>query len=755
MAYDIGPKIKIDGEKEFKSAISGINSDMKVLASEMKKVSAEFGDNKDSIEALTAKNDVLNKQIDTQKGKVEELKKALENAKNQYGETDTKTKNWQISLNNAEADLAKLTNEVDSNNKKMEQGSDAVNDISKEIKDFGDNAEKSEQKTLSLGDVIKANLISSAIIDGVKSLAGSIKDLASGALDSADSIQQMADQSGMSAEKIQEWSYVGDTVGTSIDTITGAQVKLTKSMANAKDGSDKYVAAFKELGISATDSNGNLRDSNTVMLEAFDALGKVKNETERNALGMQLFGKSFTNLNPLIKTGSDEIKNLTKQAKDSGAVMSNETVSGLDNFGDSLGQVKTSLTGIAGSILSDLMPNIQAFITKVQENAPAIEKTVSNIAKSVGELISWLVNNSDIVIPIIAGIGTGFVVWNVASMIQGVITTIQGLSAALGIAKTAQEGVNIAMAANPIGIVVTLVGTIVAALVTFIATNKDARKAILNAWNSIKDGIGSAVKKVKEVFTGLVTSLKKLPGNVYNGIKDTINRVVSWGNSLKAKASAAASGMLNAVTNGVKNLPSNIKTIGSNAVKSLWNGVNGLKSWIAGKIKGFGGSVINSLKNGITGLADIGTNLVKGIWNGINNATDWIIEKIKGFSNSVINAIKGIFGIHSPSTVMRDQVGKFLAQGIGVGFENEMANVAKQMNNSIPTSFKLSSLSSSTSSTGSASKAISSNSGINVIVNIQEFINNTSSDMETLGNELAFATKRKLQGGGVLAFSTI
>ena len=103
-----------------------------------------------------------------------------------------------------------------------------------------------------------------------------------------------------------------------------------------------------------------------------------------------------------------------------------------------------------------------------------------------------------------------------------------------------------------------------------------------------------------------------------------------------------------------------------------------------------GKDLLNKIKEGITSgigsLLDVGRNVVQGLWNGINNAKDWVLGKIRGFGSAILDGIKGIFGIHSPSTVFRDQVGKNLALGIGEGFEDEMKQVTSDMQNSLPTS---------------------------------------------------------------------
>ena len=107
--------------------------------------------------------------------------------------------------------------------------------------------------------------------------------------------------------------------------------------------------------------------------------------------------------------------------------------------------------------------------------------------------------------------------------------------------------------------------------------------------------------------------------------------------------------------------------------------VEGIKNVVTGVINGF-----KDLPNKIT---DIGKNLVQGLWNGINNAKDWVLDKIKGFGDAILSGIKGFFGIHSPSRVMRDQVGIYLAKGIGVGFSEGMDDVNKMINDSVPSEF--------------------------------------------------------------------
>ena len=147
MADDFGLKIGLEGEKEFKKALSDINQSFKVLGSEMKLVESQFSKNDNSVEALTSRNQVLNKEIEAQKQKIETLKAALENAATSFGENDRRTQNWQIQLNNAEAALNGLEAELKDNNDALEKASNELDDAEKNADDFGEEIENAGEES--------------------------------------------------------------------------------------------------------------------------------------------------------------------------------------------------------------------------------------------------------------------------------------------------------------------------------------------------------------------------------------------------------------------------------------------------------------------------------------------------------------------------------------------------------------------------------------------------------------------------------
>lgn len=193
-----GLRIGLEGEREFKKAIADINRSMRVLGSELKLVASQFGKNESSAAALTAKNQVLAKQIDTQRNKIATqrnkiatLKQALENAANAFGESDSRTKNWQIQLNNAEATLNDLERELGANENAIEgfnsEAAESEHDLKNaakgadklegEVDELGQELDETGGKTSHFGGLLKANLASEAIIGSVKAIGTAVKSI--------------------------------------------------------------------------------------------------------------------------------------------------------------------------------------------------------------------------------------------------------------------------------------------------------------------------------------------------------------------------------------------------------------------------------------------------------------------------------------------------------------------------------------------------------------------------------------------------
>lgn len=195
MADDFGLKIGLEGEKEFKKALSEINQSFKVLGSEMKVVQSQFDKNDSSVEALTARNKVLNKEIEAQKQKIETLRSALASASESFGENDRRTQNWQIQLNNATAALNNMERELEQNEKAIDELGDEMQQAARQADNFGDemegaakDADDASSKLDKVGSVVKG--LGVAIGASVAAAGAALAGLTKSFLDLAESTRE-------------------------------------------------------------------------------------------------------------------------------------------------------------------------------------------------------------------------------------------------------------------------------------------------------------------------------------------------------------------------------------------------------------------------------------------------------------------------------------------------------------------------------------------------------------------------------------
>lgn len=185
---------------------------------------------------------------------------------------------------------------------------------------------------------------------------------------------------------------------------------------------------------------------------------------------------------------------------------------------------------------------------------------------------------------------------------------------------------------------------------------------------------------VPNFVTGFISWISQLPGQFWTYITDIIGKVAEFALNLISKGYEAGSSFVSSVISFVTGLPGQIWSVLSNAIGKVAEFVVKMGSKGIEAAKSLWDGIVNTL-SGLPGkMADVGKNIIEGIWNGIKNAKDWLLSKIGDFANGVVDGIKGFFGIHSPSKVMRDAIGKFLPPGIAVGFEVAMPKAQKSMN---------------------------------------------------------------------------
>lgn len=395
---NINTKFTLSGEKEYKQAISEIGSGMKVLDSEMRKVSSAYAQNADSVEALNAKNDVLERKISTQAEKIEYLRAALQQSAERYGEADKRTMQWQASLNNAEAELNNLNNQVDENNQKIAESEkgmgnlgDVVNGLTSKLGIQLPDGMKSSMNAMGSLDTQSLALaggfaaVAAAIVKVEKAMISMTKESAA----FADNIITLSMQTGQSTQQLQEFAYASELIDVSVDTLQGSLRKLTNNMQDTMNGTGNAKASFEALGVSVTNADGSMRSANDVFYETIDALGQVKNETERDAMSMDIFGRSAQDLNPLIIQGSKTLKEYADEAHNVGYVLDDEALSALGAVDDAYQRLQKTQEGVKNQLSAEFAPYLEEFYgdvtTMVKDGGKALKD--SGIVDSFGMLL--------------------------------------------------------------------------------------------------------------------------------------------------------------------------------------------------------------------------------------------------------------------------------------------------------------------------------------------------------------------------------
>ena len=422
----IKTNIKLDGEREYKAAVGEINNSLKTLDSELKLLKNTYAENKDDVEGLTKINEALNRQILTQKEQISALEDALKNAAQEYGESDARTQRWQQKLNKANSTLIDMERELRDNTDALKDAGVEADNFSGGLEDLIEKTGEASEEQFSLGDVLEnvgdklgikipesaknaadslgsVNIQTAAAALGCAALVAAIVKVEKALIDVtkesakfADDILTMSMTTGQSAEQLQEFSYAAELIDVSVDTLQASLTKLTNNMQNAMNGTGDAKKAFEQLGIAVTDSEGNMRTANDVFYETIDALGKVGNATERDALSMDIFGRSAQDLNPLIIQGSDTLREYADEAHNVGYVLDNEALSALGAVDDGFQRLQTTQDAVKNNMAAEFAPyltsaleDIRALIEKVGKaliDSGAVEAFGSILESSVSLL---------------------------------------------------------------------------------------------------------------------------------------------------------------------------------------------------------------------------------------------------------------------------------------------------------------------------------------------------------------------------------
>lgn len=501
-------------------------------------------------------------------------------------------------------------------------------------------------------------------------------------LDTVNEYSVQFKQLGFNAEEMFNMLANGAAAGTwSVDKLGDA---VKEFGVRAKDGSETTTKAFSDLGLDVEKVSSDFATGGEKGKAAFELvtskLLEMKDPLVQNQIGVSLFGTMWEDLGAkgieALTSTEGKIHSTTDALAKINEIQYDTPLEALKGLG------RTIETDVIVPIGEKLMPKMKEVIAKLQ--SPEAKEAISNISEMVSKLISFILDNSASIISAIAGIGAGFIAWNVASMVMGVVEAIKAFKAANEGATIAQWAINAAQSANPIGIIVMLIAGLVTAIITLWHTNEGFRDAIIGIWDKIKSAVSTAVEKVKSIFNKVIEFIK---GNWQALLLMIVNPFTGAFKLLYDNCDGFKNfvdGFINDVVKFFKGLPGKVW----NAIIGIKDKFNNLKSelinWANNNLPSFIAKFVGFMLELPNKMVNIGKNIVEGIWNGMTGAVGWLKDKISGFVGGIVDTIKDKLSIHSPSRVLADEVGKYMAQGIGVGFEAEMGSVSSNMAKAIP-----------------------------------------------------------------------
>lgn len=399
----ITTKIKLDGEREYKEAVSQIASGLKVLDSELRMVSQSFAGNADSVEALSAKNDVLERQLLSQREKIDTLSQALEACARAYGESDKRTQKWQTALNNAKTEAMRTQQQIDKN-------TDALGKLDKQQKNISKHTGETSGKMVGLGDVLDklAEKAGIKLPDGLtkaanglgqvnaKALAAAgvvgaliavlvkaekaLIDMTKASAEAAKNLTLLSQTTNLSIESAQEWDYTLKRVGSSLEQAQGDLSQLQEKMRDAAQGTGEGAELFGELGLSVQDATGHLKDTGTMLQEVTEALAAMSDKSERNAIASALLGGTGEKLIPILNEGSDALGRYTQEAHEAGAVLDEQTVAALNRTADAMAKLDATTDAAKNQISGEFAP----YLTEALEDVTGLVRNLGKAAKDSG-----------------------------------------------------------------------------------------------------------------------------------------------------------------------------------------------------------------------------------------------------------------------------------------------------------------------------------------------------------------------------------
>ena len=448
--------------KEFQGNLKKIDSSLKNTQTQLKDVDKLLKLNPTNTELLRQKQELLTKATADTKSRLDELNKALKEMESAPNASET------IEQQNAlKREIIATTNELEDYEKALSKSNVALNVIAGTSKEVAEKTKAISTAAAGLGGALLGNAINAA--------------------SAADDLNALSQQTGFSVEELQKMQYASDIVDVSMDQMTGSIQKMTKQMSSGNK-------AFETLGVSLTDANGEMRDARDVWYDSLDALSKIESETERDALSMELFGKSAMDMAGIIDDGGQSLKELGDEAEGLGLIMSQDMVDDANLLQDSIDRMKGRTS--------------QAFLTMGSALASSLVPAFEKVLDVVTKVVQWFASldgSTQKVILVILGLIAAI------SPLAGIISNITSVVGALSSA--------IAFMASPMGIAIGIIGALIAIGV-----------ALYKNWDTIKAKASELFSAISDKFSAIKNTVTEKINGARDAVKNAIEKIKSFFN---------------------------------------------------------------------------------------------------------------------------------------------------------------------------------------------------------------------------------
>jgi phage-related protein len=713
---------------DLKAALNEANRAIRLANSEFKAGSDGTKEYATSLTGASQKISQLSSVLEGQQRKMAVYQTELERVTAEYGENSAQADNVRIKMNN-------LQGEINSTETSMRKYQSIVDEAGDESKQLGEDAEKGAKGVKEMGDegdktsgkLDKLKTAGKAAVAGIAAIATAA--LAAGAAlgkaalsagEYADEILTNSAITGLSTEALQQYSYAAELMDVSSETISAALKRNTRAMSEAQQGTEDYANAYATLGVSVTNADGTLRSSTEVFDETIAALGNVANETERDALAMQLFGRSATELNPMIMQGADGLAALRQEAIDAGAVMSGEALDALGSFDDQVQRMKqsvsimtrefgagfvpvmsegmaifkTAIDGLDGDLtrLPQVVgPAVSGLVgmvaTQLPQLATTIVSTLAGIAQSIVPMLPQLVTmGMQVITNIITGLAQAaptLIPTIVQAILAAVMALIEqlpqfldaGLQLVMGLIEGIITAIPMIIEALP-QIIDAIVGFLGTAIPAIIDAGIQLLTALVDNMPTIIDAIVTAIPLIIDAIVNFFTG-PALPAIIQAGVQLFIALVQNLPTIIAAIVKAIPEIIL-AIVNALGNAIGQIAQAGYDVFTSLIDNLPQIIQTIINSMPQIINNIISTIGSWGSQVVDAGRNLIGGLAQGITNGISGVITAIKNAVGNAINTAKSMLGIASPSKVFAN-FGELSAEGYEQGVLGTMDKAKRKM----------------------------------------------------------------------------